>query len=467
MSQNTVRLADHLDTYLPCFSQLRGIQPTLTGTIVENWSDYNIHIPEDSKPLMDRLDRFLENQADALFVSQVGRWIIEEMEIHFNLPFGFTIVYRAEDHHNYGIRCAFVPVGTGVKVLGGVSYNQLVHIPNLSMYPITAVSEVLVHWGRGLDWYVPTMPTSVHAYPWPDDCFAYPIVEPMFDLKSEHCTREYAMFARITDYIKSRSYEDWAYLFNSGNGCSDINAPRFRIRAHNYNGEQSDWNLVWRDVSINWYKHYNCSLRISRGMTDEEIELMESEIMAFLETYTFPFANSKPPAPPTPEKMQAVADKLLRNGRSGAFSRGVGNDHPIMTNSLYGAMGSDDLGTVHPNSLEALNAVTQFSNDAAYHTLDTENQERVATCLIPQFTDDTWRSMATTSLWVKPNAPFEYFGINNLDGKPITDDEINIGLRALRHFHSVNPLTVSEMAVVAEAIQLLRKSQELGDDSHS
>ncbi len=156
----------------------------------------------------------------------------------------------------------------------------------------------------------------------------YPLTDPRIGLdRHNRDTPEqeavWQAFVEIENMVAAHSPTVASYIFGSWNPCYNIDTPAFRIRTYDYHeyDELLTWNFVWRDFAIQWYKHSHRSTCVNRLLSEAEIAEMLKEVKAGLDNYVWPPEERKSEL--TPEQAERIAGKLLRNGKSGAFT-GVG-----------------------------------------------------------------------------------------------------------------------------------------------
>jgi hypothetical protein len=58
------------------------------------------------------------------------------------------------------------------------------------------------------------------------------------------------------------------------NTANRFECPAFRVHAYNWSHEQQPFNFEWKDVRVNWYKHYHRGTSVNRPITPDEIAVL-------------------------------------------------------------------------------------------------------------------------------------------------------------------------------------------------
>ena len=66
------------------------------------------------------------------------------------------------------------------------------------------------------------------------------------------------------------------------NSGGEYDGKVFRAHCFSWVEENQEWNFVWRDVKVEWYKYFGRATNINRDMRPEELKEMLKECLTEL-----------------------------------------------------------------------------------------------------------------------------------------------------------------------------------------
>lgn len=272
------------------------------------------------------LNDFFAEYGDVVFPSEIGDTEVLLCKIQFNEPWSFTMLYEfSEDGYSaLGMEFAYsklkVDRDVDVQPWRAIAYGRSLSIPdNIRENGLLAIYRYVGQFYDDSSDAVPTLPTqpSTTRAQFPDGYFVTSPIEPLLVLKDMEL--EYGAFKVIMNMVNEYSEITHDHIFGRPiDSQYDIVTPRFKLQS-SYSNSEDNWNFIWRDVNIQWYKHAGRCLVINRPLTAAELSELLFEVTDVFKTYPFKKTPIRYNEPMSPEDMLKVGRRLELNGISGSF----------------------------------------------------------------------------------------------------------------------------------------------------
>lgn len=272
------------------------------------------------------LNNFFAEHGDTVFPTSIGDDDVLLCKIRFNEPWSFTIQYDLSDNSYCAVGIEFAYSGlrvdapVDIKPWRVLVSERTVAIPeNIQAAGLNAVYRFAGQFYDGdsdIPAKVPDQPLTTRAM-FPDGYFVPSLSEPRLPLKD--MSLEHTAFEVIKSMVKQYSEITHDHIFGRPflSEC-DIVTPRFKLQS-SYSGTEDNWNFIWRDVNIQWYKHAGRCLVINRPLLPRELGEMMDEVTEVLRSYPFKKTPQNYKEPLTPDQIEIITRRLEQNAMYGSF----------------------------------------------------------------------------------------------------------------------------------------------------